>query len=191
MGMELGIGIFYGWIFIALFGLINIILMRLYPKYYTRRLFTLPEFTSKSEKALSIIYAAMLNLTMLLSCFLPIAGGVAFTTGLTLYAISLACICAALYAYATTKPDTPVTKGIYKISRHPQQVFTCTMIIGIGLMLNNPIIITSGVLQLFLLYPSMVAQERFCIDKYGKAYREYLNTAPRYLIFSSKGGVKK
>jgi len=186
MGMELGIGIFYGWIFIVLFGLINILLMKLYPKHYTRRLFTLPEFTSKSEKVLSIIYAVMLNLTMLLSCFLPIAGGIILAIGLTLYALSLACICAALYAYATTEPDTPATKGIYKISRHPQQVFTCTMIMGIGFMLNSPIIIISGVLQLCLLYPSMVAQERFCIEKYGEAYSMYLNTAPRYFLFSHK-----
>lgn len=186
MGMELGIGIFYGWIFVALFGLINIILMKLYPKHYTRRLLTLPEFTSKPEKILSIIYALMLNLTMLLSCFLPIVGGLTFAAGLALYSISLACICFALYTYATTKPDTPVTKGIYKISRHPQQVFTCTMIMGIGLMLSSPVVIISGALQLCLLYPSMVAQERFCIAKYGEAYREYLNTAPRYFIFSPK-----
>jgi len=186
MGMELGIGIFNGWIFATLFGLMNVVLMRLYPKHYTRRLLTLPTFTSKPEKILSIIYAIMLNLTMLLACFLPIAGGITFVAGLVLYAASLICICAALCAYATTEPDTPVTKSIYKISRHPQQVFTCTMIVGMGLMLSNPIVSISGILQLFLLYPSMIAQERFCVEKYGNSYSEYLHTAPRYFLFSPK-----
>jgi|GEM_PF-356780 len=182
MGLEFGMGILYGWIFVAIFGLINIALMIMYPKHYTRRLFTLPEFTSKSEKVLSMIYAAMLNLTMPLSCFLPMVAGITFAIGLILYIVSLICICLALYVYATTEPDTPATEGIYKISRHPQQVFTCTMIMGIGLMLSAPIIIISGVLQLCLLYPSMVAQERFCIEKYGDAYRKYIHETPQYFM---------
>ena len=181
--MEIGIGIFYGWIFIAIFGLINGLLMKLYPKHYTRRLFTLPTFTDTKEKVLSVIYALMFNLTMLLACFLPISNGITVVTGLILYVVSLICICFALYAYATTEPDAPVTKGIYKISRHPQQVFSCTMIIGIGLILSSPFIIVSGILQLFLLYPSMVAQERFCIEKYGDSYRDYVCKAPRYFMF--------
>ena len=181
--MEIRIGIFYGWIFIAIFGLMNLILMRLYPKHYTRRLFTLPTFTDTKEKISSIIYAMMFNLTMLLACILPITRGISLIIGLKLYAVSLICIYFALFAYATTEPNAPVTKGIYKISRHPQQVFSCLMIIGIGLILSNLIVIVSGLLQLFLLYPSMIAQERFCIEKYGNSYHHYLNNAPRYFIF--------
>ena len=175
-----------GWIFIAVFVVFNLILMKAFPKHYTKRLFTLPTFTNKFEKIVSVIYALMFNLTMLASCFLSISSGITFILGLILYSISLTCICSALYSYAKTNPSLPVTKGIYKISRHPQQVFSCFMIIGIGLMLSQPIIIISGLLQLFLLYPSMVAQERFCEQKYGDKYREYLHKAPRYFIFKFK-----
>lgn len=180
--MKFGIGVFYGWIFVLLFGAINVTLMKVYPKHYSKRLFTLPAFTNLKEKTLSIIYAILLNLTMLMICFLPILNGIFFFIGLMIYSLSLLCIIVALHSYAKTEPDKPVTNGIYKLSRHPQQVFTCIMLVGIGLMLINPIIIVSGILQLFLIYPSMLAQERFCTEKYGNDYSKYLSTTPRYFL---------
>lgn len=181
--MNFGIGVFYGWIFIVFFGVINLILMKVYPKHYTNRLFTLPTFTNLQEKIFSIIYAILLNLTMLMTCLLPIGNGAFFFIGLVIYSFSLFCIIIALHAYAKTEPNKPVTDGIYKLSRHPQQVFVCIMLVGIGLMLINPVIILSGALQLFLIYPSMLAQERFCIEKYGEEYSKYLSTTPRYFLF--------
>ena len=180
--MNFGIGVFYGWIFILLFGAANLILMKIYPKHFTKRLFALPAFTNSQEIIPSIIYALLMNLTMLMTCFLPIRVGALSFIGLTIYSSSLFSIIIALRAYARTEPNMPVTKGIYKLSRHPQQVFTCTMLVGIGLMLTNPIIIISGVLQLFLIYPSLLAQERFCVEKYGDDYRKYLSMSPRYFL---------
>ena len=181
--MNFGIGVFYGWIFILLFGAANLILMKVYPKHYTKRLFTLPTFTNLQEKIPSIIYALLMNLTMLVVCFLPIRFGILFFIGLIIYSLSLFSVIIALRAYAKTEPNKPVTTGIYKFSRHPQQVFTCTMLAGIGFMLANPIIFASGILQLLLIYPSLLAQERFCVEKYGDSYSNYLCKAPRYFMF--------
>ena len=180
--MNFGIGVLYGWIFVLLFGASNLILMKVYPKHYTKRLLTLPTFTNLQEKVPSVIYALLLNLTMLMACFLPIMGGALFFVGLIIYSLSLFCVIIALRAYARTEPNKPVTEGIYKLSRHPQQVFTCTMLVGIGLMLANPIIIASGILQLFLIYPSLLVQERFCVEKYGADYIKYLSVSPRYFL---------
>ena len=38
--------------------------------------------------------------------------------------------------------------------------------------------LTYVVFQLFLLAPS---EERYCLEKYGETYREYLNRTPRWL----------
>jgi len=48
--VEFGIGLFYGWLYLILFIIINIILMKEYPKHYTKRLFTIPPFTNIIEK---------------------------------------------------------------------------------------------------------------------------------------------
>lgn len=180
--MKFGVGFFYGWIYILVFGLINLILMKVYPKHYTKRLFTLPAFTNVHEKILSIIYAIMFNMTMIAACFLPISNGMLLIAGLIIYTISIVCIVVALCMYALTEPSKPVTKGIYRLSRHPQQVFSCFMLVGIGISLANLIIVASGLIQLLLLYPSMLAQERFCIEKYGKDYENYISTVPRYFL---------
>ena len=181
--MNFGIGLFYGWIFILLFGIANLLLMKVYPKHYTKRLFTLPTFTNSKEKMLSLFYALVMNLTMIAICFLPLRMGVFFFIGLVIYSVSLLCIVIALCTYAKTEPDKPVTGGIYKLSRHPQQVFTCIMLVGIGFMLISPVIIISGIVQLFLIYPSLLAQEKFCIERYGDNYSKYLSTSPRYFLF--------
>ncbi len=181
--MKFGIGIFYGWIFIVFFGLISLVSMKVYPKHYSQRLFTLPTFTNLREKVFSVIYAVLFNSTMIVACFLPIGGGIFLFIGIIVYIFSLFCIIMALHAYARTNPNIPVTNGIYKLSRHPQQVFACIMLIGIGFALKNPVIICSCILQLLLIYPSMIAQERFCLEKYGADYEKYLSETPRYFLF--------
>jgi len=180
--MDFGLGLLNGWIYVLIFGLINLILMKIYPRHYTKRLFTLPTFTNARGKIISVVYAVMLNITMIATCLLPINSGMLFAVGTTVYIASIICVIAALYVYGQNVPSKPVTKGIYKISRHPQQVFTCFMFIGIGILLANIFICVSGLLQLILLYPSMLAQEKFCIEKYGEDYEKYLLATPRYFL---------
>ena len=85
--------------------------------------------------------------------------------------------------FATTPPDQPVTKGVYRISRNPMQVTAILIWIGVGITTASWIILLLCVLQGIFSYPSMIAQERFCIDKYGEPYLEYMKKSPRYLIF--------
>jgi len=182
--MKIGIGLFYGWIYLIVFIFINIILMKVYPKHYTKRLFTIPPFTNVIEKIFSLIYALIFNLTFIMICFLYINNNIIFVIiGSTIYLFSIICIIFALRIYALTDPNKPVINGIYKISRHPQQVFSCFMVVGIGISLANKVIIFSGIIQLLLLYPSTIAQEKYCLNKYGIEYEQYLNKTPRYFLF--------
>jgi len=57
------------------------------------------------------------------------------------------------------------------------------MVVGIGISLANTVIIISGIIQLLLLYPSTVAQEKHFANKYGIEYEQYLNKTPRYFLF--------
>ncbi len=50
-----------------------------------------------------------------------------FVVGLVLFIISFVAYIMSLVAYATSNPDKPVTKGIYKLSRNPQQISTILM----------------------------------------------------------------
>jgi len=173
----------YGWIFVFAFLIINITLIIIFPKHYAKRLFTIPPFNSKLSMVTSVIYAVLFNGTFIFICFLPIRHGINLLVGLSIYIISLFGMIAALMSYANVRDNIPVTKGIYKYCRHPQQVISCIMILGIGISLFNPIVIISGIIQLPLLFPSMVAQEQYCVEKYGDLYLEYQKKTPRYFLF--------
>jgi protein-S-isoprenylcysteine O-methyltransferase Ste14 len=87
-----------------------------------------------------------------------------------------------LINYASTPPDQPVTKGIYRISRHPQQVLTEILLVGCGIATDSYLIILLCIIQTILLYRSMKVQERNCIERYGKPYEDYLEKTPRFFI---------
>jgi protein-S-isoprenylcysteine O-methyltransferase Ste14 len=50
-------------------------------------------------------------------------------------------------------------------------------------MTNSVLIIAICVIQLFTVYPTFIAQEKFCIDKYGLDYQDYMKKVPRYFLF--------
>jgi protein-S-isoprenylcysteine O-methyltransferase Ste14 len=120
---------------------------------------------------------------MLYSIFVSIkTNGIGIWIGSSIFAISVVLFGIALINYATTNPNMPVTKGIYKLTRNPQQVFAGLMWIGAGIAMQSYIIIISFSIQFVLLYPSLLAQEKFCINKYGYQYKHYMQNTPRYLF---------
>ena len=85
--------------------------------------------------------------------------------------------------FATTAHDKPVTKGMYKISRNPIQVFAVFMWIGVGIATTSWIIIAASIVLAVIYYPAFLVQENFCLNKYGTEYQKYMDITPRYLLF--------
>jgi protein-S-isoprenylcysteine O-methyltransferase Ste14 len=181
---ELIIGLWSAWWLVAVYALLNLFLIVLHPQHFSKRVFGVPEFNSRKERIFSMLNFILYIGVMSYCVFLPLKlstiwlymGLAIFTLGMFLYAI-------AMINYANTSPDRPVTKGIYHISRHPMQVTAIIIWLGAGVATTSWIVILACIAQAILSYPSMVAQERFCIDKYGESYREYMKTTPRYFLF--------
>jgi len=76
----------------------------------------------------------------------------------------------------------PVTKGIYKYTRHPMQTMYYLSWIGLGLISGTWVIIIYAIVFPLLSIPSLVAQEIDCIDKYGEEYIDYLKKTPRFFL---------
>lgn len=106
-----------------------------------------------------------------------------FFVGISIFAVSFTAYIMSLVNYATGNPEKPVTKGIYKISRNPQQISTIFMWAGIGLITGCGLVITLCALQLITVYPTFKAQETFCLEIYGNDYLEYMKQVPRYFLF--------
>jgi protein-S-isoprenylcysteine O-methyltransferase Ste14 len=89
--------------------------------------------------------------------------------------------------YATTPLGKPVTKGIYRISRNPIYLNGFVLYTGLGIACASWIMILCAVLWLVLLGIAVPAEERFLLEKYGDAYRQYMERTPRWVGIPKPG----
>ncbi len=80
------------------------------------------------------------------------------------------------YVHTTTLVET----GIYAIVRHPQ-IGTAWLLMCTGLMFitQHWISVALGVPAMALAYLDVLKADQDCIDKFGDAYRRYMERAPR------------
>lgn len=172
-----------GWLFVLIYILINWILLRTYPKHFSKRFFTKQTYKTKIQQYSSKAYSILLNVTMVYTIFVHATFREPyFYIGIITFLISGVLYIISLMNYASTPPDVPATRGIYRATRHPQQILTEIMFIGCGFALSSPVIVVSSIVQLVLLNWSMESQEQYCIERYGKQYQDYMKRTPRYFL---------
>jgi protein-S-isoprenylcysteine O-methyltransferase Ste14 len=89
----------------------------------------------------------------------------------------------AMFDFKNTPFDLPASRGIYKVSRHPQVVMSSVVLLGICIAIGwwSAIIAFLGA-RLFNHF-GIIAEEEICLKKYGDAYRVYMERVPRYFVF--------
>lgn len=181
---QFSISIYNAFWFTVLFWISNLIFLKVYPKHYKDRVLKMPKFKGTRQRIVSVFNFFLFQGLLIVVLFMPLQFDTSyFNFGMFTFIFSFVAYITSLLNYATSKPDRPVTKGIYKLSRNPQQIATIFMWIGIGIMTNCLLIIVICLIQFFTVYPTFKAQEKFCIDKYGNDYIEYMKVAPRYFLF--------
>jgi len=134
------------------------------------------------EKRINTFRTAILVLAFIYSVFLPLQLETAwFYIGLSVYLVGLIMYTIVMVNFATTPPDEPVTEGLYHYSRHPQYLTQFLMFIGVGVASASWIFLLYVILSMVLVNILVVPEERFCLDKYADAYREYMNKTPRWI----------
>ena len=80
------------------------------------------------------------------------------------------------YMQTTALVDT----GIYAIVRHPQMGASWVLIcIGLMLITRHWSSVALGVPAIVLVYADLIKADRRCIEKFGDAYRRYMERVPR------------
>ena len=137
---------------------------------------------TKIEKSANIFRQAILVLTFIYSIFLPLQLGTTwFYAGLAVYLVGLITYTIVMVNWATSPPDEPVTKGLHRYSRHPQYLTQSLMFIGVGIASASWIILSLEIVTMILINIVVTPEESFCLEKYGDAYREYINRTPRWI----------
>jgi protein-S-isoprenylcysteine O-methyltransferase Ste14 len=181
------IGVWNAWIFIVPYLFTNFGLTPLLIKKKST-FWAFPSYAGLERMYLLLFYALFGGLT-LYSIFLPLATGtVWFYTGLAVYLLGFAFLVLAMLTFISTPVDKPNTTGIYRISRHPWYLGMFSIYVGTGLASASWLYLLLALIWLIPIRNAlMIPEERMCCERFGDAYREYMNKTPRWLGTQKSG----
>ncbi len=138
---------------------------------------------SKTKKWLALsTHVVIMPLAFIYSIFLQLKLGTAWLyAGLPIFVLALVMTLMTTYNFAATPLGEPVTRGIYRISRHPIYLSGFVLYAGIGIACASWVLLLCAVLWIAFCQVAVLAEERFLLEKYGDAYRKYMNRTPRWL----------
>jgi protein-S-isoprenylcysteine O-methyltransferase Ste14 len=77
--------------------------------------------------------------------------------------------------------DEPITKGIYAVSRHPGYFGFFLAYLGIGIACASWLFILFALVWIIAWQFGIEQEERILLEKYGDAYRQYMNRTPKWI----------
>jgi protein-S-isoprenylcysteine O-methyltransferase Ste14 len=146
---------------------------------------------NKTENRIVSFYQNSFILVFIYSIFLPLKlGSIWFYIGLPICLLGLILLTVSFFNFATAPLSKPLTKGLYHYSRHPTYITQALMFIGVGIASASWVFLLLTVLRTIASFMLMTPEERFCLEKYGDAYREYTNKTPRWIGIPKSNGSK-
>lgn len=129
-----------------------------------------------------VTHAVLLPLTLLYGVFVPLErGSVWLAVGLVVSALAVAIAFAASVMFVSAPVDTPMTHGMYAISRHPMYVAGALVYLGVGLAATSWVFVVCAAVEAAAWRLAVPEEERTMLGKYGAAYDDYMRRTPRWL----------
>jgi protein-S-isoprenylcysteine O-methyltransferase Ste14 len=179
------IGVWNAWILTLYIALHPLIMMLIDKLVGTGDIFKKMGDTSafnKTENIMNIFGTALFFGLFIYSIFLPLQlGTIWFYAGLALCVLGVVTWTIAIVNIADIPLGEPWNKGLYRYSRHPMTLAGYLILIGAGIASASWIFLLFSIVYIILCAILIRAEERFCLEKFGTAYREYINKTPRWL----------
>jgi len=184
---TLKIGWLNGWILLCLIYLIFGILLMAFPKDIVARLYNYDRSGwSKTQRAFYVIGKLLALVCLVLIIFTPLKiRANIFIPGIILFALGLAGFITSLFNFKNTPLDQPITRGLYRISRHPQVLMLFIMSIGICITIGSGLVLFIVIISSLFLHSRDLAEEKACLERYGDSYRNYIKLVPRYFLIKT------
>ncbi len=180
---EINLGLLNGWLLLVFFYTVFGVLLLSFPKSVVARLYDRSAW-SKRQKTLSAIGKLFILAWFALVILTPLnIWHVVFVLGGAIYLLGLLGFVLSLFNFKDTPLDQPVTKGLYRISRNPQQVSILLSYLGISMAIGSWVAVILITIGAIMSHIRVIAEERSCLQQYGDSYRQYLEQVPRYFLF--------
>lgn len=137
----------------------------------------------RTEKTVFLItHVIIMPFTIIYSIFLPLKlGTVWLYVGLPICALALLMGFMVGIAFATSPLDEPITRGVYRISRHPMYFSGFILYLGIAIACASWIFLVCAMVWIVSMHFGAVPEEGELLEKYGDAYRKYMGSTPRWV----------
>jgi protein-S-isoprenylcysteine O-methyltransferase Ste14 len=181
---DFRLGWLNGWLLLGLLVLTDGVLFLAFRKNTVARLFDRSGW-KKWQIIMTVIGKLLALVVILMIIFTPLKlESYVFTIGTMLVGVGLIVLIKALLDFRNSVPDQPVTQGIYRITRHPQNLASSMVILGCTIAIGSWFTLILFVVARICLHANLIAEEEVCLREYGDAYRDYIKQVPRYLFFS-------
>ena len=174
------IGVWNVWIFM-LYHFLPMPILMLIHRGTTEKLQPVPH-SETEKKVYPLIWITWLPV-FIYSIFLPLKlGTIWFYVGLPIALLGVITYTLSMVPWATTRIDNePLAKGLYRYSRHPMYITQFVMFMGVGIASASWIFLLFSIVYTVLSLIIALPEERYCLEKYGDAYRKYMNRTPRWV----------
>lgn len=180
---PLEIGWLNGWILVCLLYLIYGVLLWSFPKDVVTRLYDKSGRTRK-QKIIIFIGSSLAFVYFFVIIFTPLKiESSIFISGIILFALGLSGFIAALFNFKNAPLNQVVTGGLYRISRHPQQLMFFITFLGICVAIGSWLALFIQIMSSLFLHFRILGEEKACLERYGDSYRDYMERIPRYFLF--------
>jgi len=179
---TLEIGWLNGWVPIGVLYLTYGVLLLAFPKDVVVRLYDKSGRTRK-QKIFIYVGGSLAFIYFVLIIFTPLKiGSKVFMLGITIFTLGLAGFVMALFNFKNAPRGQPVTRGLYRVSRHPQQVMFFVSFLGVCLAVGSWLALSIQIISSVFLHSRILAEENACLKRYGEAYCDYMKRVPRYFL---------
>jgi protein-S-isoprenylcysteine O-methyltransferase Ste14 len=180
------IGIWNAWIFMAY------LLLSFIPFVYVAIKKSVPSVEESGLSRVAKIFAGSSKLllfpAMVYSIFLQMKLGTAwFYVGLPITLIGLIAYTIVLVNWATTPLSNHVSRGLYRYSRHPMYVTMFVFLLGLGIVTASWVLFLLFIVFVVGCVVFVNVEEQSCLDKWGDAYREYMDRTPKWIGIPKSG----
>ena len=184
---ALEIGWFNGWILLLILYVVYGTLLLVFPKPVVKRLYEYNRSSwSRRHRAFYVIEKLLLVGYIILVVLSPLkTDSFVFIPGIVLFSIGLTGFIIALFNFKNTPLNQPVSRGLYRVSRHPQILLLFVAGVGIGIAIGSLFVLFIQILASFLGRSRILMEEQACLDQYDDKYRDYMKSVPRYLFFKT------
>jgi len=180
---ALRLGWLNGWLFVAVLSLTDAVTFRLFPKAVVERLFDRSGW-SRRQVTFTVIGKLIALISLVLMTLTPLKiGRPVLVIGILTSVVGLIGLVWALISFRDTPIDQPVTRGLYRVSRHPQIVMSFVALAGGCLAIGSWTALAIQIVSHFFTHLGILGEEDVCTQRYGDAYRAYLKSVPRYFVF--------